>query len=144
MRAKGRSPTSAIAPPASIENHASGQSPSQISMKLLGCQQSHSMTVVRKAGYFLLAYFCAFILANLIPEQIDRREYAIAVDAYTRDPTPENEVALRAQRRENERLHLRDTAILGLVLVVVGYGIWGGSRLVIRLVHRTDPRDMRR
>src|SRR5437879_6519424 len=40
MRAKGRSPTSAIAPPASIENHASGQSPSQISMKLLGCQQS--------------------------------------------------------------------------------------------------------
>src|SRR5437879_2137998 len=40
MRAKGRSPTSAIAPPASIENHAGGQSPSQISIKLLGCQQS--------------------------------------------------------------------------------------------------------
>jgi hypothetical protein len=102
------------------------------------------MTVVRKAGYLLLAYFCAFILANLIPEQIDRREYAIAIDAYTRDPTPENEVALRAQRRENERLRLRDSAILSLVLVVVGYGIWGGSRLVIRLVHRTHPRDMRR
>src|SRR6266436_7444780 len=40
MRAKGRSPTSAIAPPASIENHASDQSPSRISTKLLGCQQS--------------------------------------------------------------------------------------------------------
>src|SRR6266850_2357821 len=40
MRAKGRSPTSAIAPPASIENHAAGQSSSRISMKLLGCQQS--------------------------------------------------------------------------------------------------------
>src|SRR5438445_3897043 len=40
MRAKGRSPTSAIAPPASIENHAGGQSPSPISIKLLGCQQS--------------------------------------------------------------------------------------------------------
>src|SRR2546427_1450215 len=40
MQAKGRSPTSAIAPPASIENHAAGQSPSRISMKLLGCQQS--------------------------------------------------------------------------------------------------------
>jgi hypothetical protein len=51
------------------------------------------MTVVRKAGYFLLAYFCAVILVNLIPERVDRREYAIAVDAYTGDPTAENEVA---------------------------------------------------
>src|SRR5208283_5725428 len=42
MRAKGRSPTSAIAPPASIENHATGPSPSRISMKLLGCQQSQT------------------------------------------------------------------------------------------------------
>jgi hypothetical protein len=40
MRAKGKSPTSAIAPPAFIENHAVGQSPSRISMKLRGCQQS--------------------------------------------------------------------------------------------------------
>src|SRR6266481_6986116 len=40
MRAKGRSPTSAIAPPASIENHAGGQSPSRILIKLPGCQQS--------------------------------------------------------------------------------------------------------
>src|SRR5438445_246107 len=39
-QANGRSPTSAIAPPAYIENHAAGQSPSRISMKLLGCQQS--------------------------------------------------------------------------------------------------------
>src|SRR5258708_5288944 len=38
--AKGRSPTSAIAPPASIENHGGGQSPSRISLKLPGCQQS--------------------------------------------------------------------------------------------------------
>src|SRR5438309_3699528 len=44
MRAKGRSPTSAIAPPASIENHAGGQSPSQISIKLLGCQQSQAIS----------------------------------------------------------------------------------------------------
>jgi hypothetical protein len=96
------------------------------------------MTVVRKAGYFLLAYFCAFILANLIPEQVDRREYAIAVDAYTRDPTAENEVALRVQRRENVLAHLRDNAMIGFVLVVLGYGIWGGSRLVKPLVHQTD------
>src|SRR6266403_525859 len=46
MRAKGRSPTSAIAPPASIENHAAGQSSSRISMKLLGCQQSHIVSRV--------------------------------------------------------------------------------------------------
>src|SRR6266403_4176529 len=46
MQAKGRSPTSAIAPPASIENHAAGQSSSRISMKLLGCQQSHIVSRV--------------------------------------------------------------------------------------------------
>src|ERR1700721_2974709 len=40
MRAKGRSPTSAMAPPASIENHEAGQSRSQISMKLPGSEQS--------------------------------------------------------------------------------------------------------
>src|SRR5882724_1438002 len=40
MRAKGKSPTSAIAPPASIENHGGGQSSSRISPKLRGCQQS--------------------------------------------------------------------------------------------------------
>src|SRR6516162_6413132 len=40
MRAKGRSPTAAIAAPASIENHATSLLPSRISMKLLGCQQS--------------------------------------------------------------------------------------------------------
>src|SRR5438552_18990972 len=51
MRAKGRSPTSAIAPPASIENHAGGQSPSQISIKLLGCQQSQiASSLVRLCG----------------------------------------------------------------------------------------------
>ena len=101
------------------------------------------MAVVRKACYFLLAYSCAFILANLIPEQIDRREYAIAVDAYTRGPTPENEVALRAQRRENELAHLRDTAMMGLVLVVLGYGILGGRRLMTRRPQRTSPNGSR-
>src|SRR5438132_125188 len=50
MRAKGRSPTSAIAPPASIENHAGGQSPSQISIKLLGCQQSHVLLILESFG----------------------------------------------------------------------------------------------
>jgi hypothetical protein len=40
MRAKGKSPTSAIAPPASIENHGGAKLPSRISMKLRGCQQS--------------------------------------------------------------------------------------------------------
>jgi hypothetical protein len=40
MRAKGRSPTSAIAPPASIENHTGSLGPFRNSMKLRGCQQS--------------------------------------------------------------------------------------------------------
>src|ERR1700674_2036661 len=72
------------------------------------------MTVVRKVCYLLLGYVCAFILAYLIPEQIDRRDDARAVVSYARDPTQENEAALRAERRENERVPLRDSAALGL------------------------------
>ena len=94
-----------------------------------------SMILLRKVCYFVLAYVCAFVLAFLIPEQIDRQEYARAVVAYTRSPTQENKAVLVAQRRENDRLHLRDSAVLGVVLVVVGYGIWGGRRFIKR-AHR--------
>jgi hypothetical protein len=94
-------------------------------------------------SYLLVAYVCAVILAYLVPEQIDWREYARAVVAYTQNPTQENEVALRAERRVNDRIHLRDSAVLGLVLVAVGYGIWSGRRLVTRLAHRTRSGHLR-
>lgn len=102
------------------------------------------MAVGRRAGYLLLAYVCAFILAYLIPEEIDRQDYARAVDAYVRDPTQANQVALEAQRRENDRVHVRDSAVIGLLLVVVGSGIWGGIRLMKDRARRTDSQDSSR
>jgi hypothetical protein len=101
------------------------------------------MTVARKVSFLLMTYVCAFILAYLMPEQIDRQEYARAVVAYTQNPTQENEAALKTERRINDRIHLRDSAVLGLAMVAVGYGIWSARRLVTRLAHRTGPGDLR-
>ncbi len=95
------------------------------------------MSPVRRVSYLLVAYICAVILAYLVPEQNDRRDYARAVVAYTQNPTKETEVALRTQQRLNDRIHLRDSAVLGFVLVAVGYGIWSGRTLVTRLTHPT-------
>src|SRR5258708_7298345 len=47
MRVNGSTPTSAIGPPASAENQAGGQSPSETSIKLRGCQQSKIISTVR-------------------------------------------------------------------------------------------------
>ena len=89
-----------------------------------------------------MTYVCAVVLAYSIPEQIDRPDYTRAVVAYTRNRTQENEATLRAQRRVNERTHLKDSAVLGLILVALGYGIWSGRRLMTRLTHRTGPSDL--
>lgn len=101
------------------------------------------MSVPRRAGYLLTANACAFVLAYLIPEQIDRQDYTRAVVAYARNPTAENEATPRAQRRVNDRIHLIGSSVLGLILVAVGYGIWSRQRLITRLKHRTDSRDLR-
>src|SRR6266571_2000861 len=100
------------------------------------------MNLVRNMRYLLMAYGCAFVLAYLIPEQIDRQDYTRAVVAYARNPTQENELGLRAERGVNERIHLRHSAVLGFVLVAIGYGIWSGRRLMTRLTHRTGPSDL--
>ena len=73
------------------------------------------MNLVRNMRYLLMAYGCAFVLAYLIPEQIDRQDYTRAVVAYARNPTQENELGLRAERGVNERIHLRHSAVLGFV-----------------------------
>jgi hypothetical protein len=101
------------------------------------------MTVARKVSFLLMTYVCAFILAYLMPEQIDRQDYARAVVAYTQNPTQENEAALRNQRQVNERIHLMNSAALSAVPVAVGFGIWSGRRLMTRLTHQAGPRDLR-
>jgi hypothetical protein len=100
------------------------------------------MTAARKASYILLSCVFAFILAYLIPERIDRREFTQAVITYSRNPTPENAAALEAQRRANDRIHLEDSAAIGLVLILVAYGIWGLRKLAMRLASRTGSSRM--
>jgi len=81
------------------------------------------MPVAKKMSYFLVSYACAFLLAYIVPEHIDRRDFARVVDVYSHSQTPENMAALEAQRHENERVHLRDSSVVAVVLVAVGYGI---------------------
>ena len=96
------------------------------------------MPVARKVSYILVSYACAFFLAYIIPEHIDRRDFARAVDVYSRTPTPENEAAVEAQRRENEKTHLRDSSVVAVVLVAVGYGVRSSYILIRNLM--SQPR----
>ena len=97
-----------------------------------------NMTMARKASYLLLSCVFAFILAYFIPEHIDRQEFAQAVTTYSRNPTPENAAALEAQRRENERIHLRDSAIIGFALVLGTWGVLAVRRLIIDAYRKSN------
>jgi hypothetical protein len=53
---------------------------------------------------------------------------------------PENVSALRIQHHKNELIHLKDSAIGALALLVVFCGIYGGLRIVKRyFVGNTRP-----
>src|SRR5208337_5525268 len=99
MRAKGRSPTSAIAPPASIENHATGPSPSRISMKLLGCQQSLiSSKFLEKRGRTRRCFAARFALLTRHRSLEDLRwcdgvAFSDHKDARDQDPEDRREAA---------------------------------------------------
>jgi hypothetical protein len=77
---------------------------------------------------FLAIYAIAFVLVSLIPEYIHRRDFDRAFSAWLKDRTSQNEAALRVEQRKNEIIHLLDSAVIALVLVALGSGIY----LVIR------------
>src|SRR6266480_3182881 len=76
----------------------------------------------------LAMYAVAFVLVYLIPEHIHRRDFDRAFITWLHDRTPQNEAALRVEQRKNEIIHLSDSAVIALVLVALGSGIY----LVIR------------
>jgi len=86
----------------------------------------------------VLTSVCAFAVAYLVPEHIDRQQFSRTVMEYSRNPTPENAVALEAQRRENERIHLKDSAVIASGLLLIVYGIWGARVLRTRLIGRMN------
>lgn len=94
-----------------------------------------NMSVARKLWYFLIPY--AFVLAYLIPSFIHRREFDQAFMAYYKNPTLENELALRAQQRKNEFIHLGNSALGAIVLVTLGYTVYGVVRLARSSLKRT-------
>ena len=73
---------------------------------------------------FLAIYAIAFVLVSLIPEYIHRRDFDRAFSAWLKDRTPKNEAALRVEQRKNEIIHLLDSAVIALVLVALGSGIY--------------------
>jgi hypothetical protein len=95
------------------------------------------MSVAQKLSYFLIPYAFAFVLAYLIPSFIHRREFDQAVMAYYKNPTPENESAQRVRQRKNEFIHLEGSALGALVLVTLGYGVYGVVRLARNGLKRT-------
>jgi hypothetical protein len=83
----------------------------------------------KKLLYLPVAYALAFALTYVIPSFIHRRNFDRAFFAWYKNPTPENTSALRIQQHKNDLIHLEDSAIAALVLLVVFCGIYGGLRL---------------
>jgi hypothetical protein len=79
---------------------------------------------------FLAVYFIAFVLVYLIPQHTHRRAFDKAFVTFLRDPTPQNEEALRVEQRKNEMITV--SAVIALVPVALGAGIYFGIRFAGR------------
>ncbi len=82
----------------------------------------------KKLPYLVISYALAFALAFSVPSFIHRRAFDEAFFAWRRDPSPQNTSTLRIEQRKNELIHLQDSAIGALALLVVLCGIYGGVR----------------
>jgi hypothetical protein len=61
----------------------------------------------------------AFVLVYSVPSFTHRREFDQALSAWYKNPTLENASAPGIQRHKNELIHLKDSAIAALALLVV-------------------------
>ena len=64
------------------------------------------MPVARKALRLPIIFLAAFVFVSLTPEFLHQHDFDRAFMAYYRNPTPENSVALRDQRRINDCTNL--------------------------------------
>jgi len=90
------------------------------------------MPVWKSLLRFLAMYAASFALVYLIPEQIHRRDFDRAFFTWWKNRTPENEAALRVEQRKNKIIHLIDSAVIAVFVVV----FVGGTYKVVRLVRR--------
>ena len=84
---------------------------------------------------FLAIYAATFVLVYLTPEQIHRRDFDRAFSAWFHDRTPQNEAVLRSEQRKHELIKLVDTAVIALVFVTLGSGMYYVGRFVL---HKVD------
>src|SRR5260370_21575254 len=85
---------------------------------------------------FLAIYAATFVLVYLIPDYIHRRDFDRAFFAWFHDRTPQNEAVLRSEQRKNEMIKLVDTAVIALVFVTLGSGMYYLGRYVLHKVDR--------
>jgi hypothetical protein len=98
-----------------------------------------AMNFGRKSLYWLLTYLTfAFVLAWTVPSFIHRRDFDIAYETWRKSPTPENEAAFRVQERKNELIHLQDSLLGAVLLVGLGLVAYGGLRLTMKYLKRSD------
>ena len=86
------------------------------------------MSVKKLILRFLAVYIVAFVLAYLIPQHMHRRDFDKTFTTWLHDPTPQNEEALRREQRKNEIIKLKVSAVIAVVLVGLGAGIYYGIR----------------
>ncbi|SRR6266436_504540 len=67
---------------------------------------------------YLAAYAIVLILVFLMPEHIHRRDFDRAFFIWMKDRTAQNEAALRTEQHKNEIIHLQDSAVIALVVVI--------------------------
>jgi hypothetical protein len=84
---------------------------------------------------FLWLLFCV-LLAQAIPTFVDRSEFAHAVAAYAKDPSPANTKELARQQRINQSIRVR-MELLGIcALFAAGMLCYGAYRTAFRAFQR--------
>jgi len=101
------------------------------------------VSATRKIAYVLVSYACAFFLSFWMPQFVHRQDFDRAVDAYVRSPSAENRAALEVQRRENERIRLRDSSIAAILIVAIGYGLRGAYKSTRGRLSRSGPEALK-
>jgi ABC-type phosphate transport system permease subunit len=103
------------------------------------CANLLDMSAKKTLLRFLAIYFIAFVLVYLIPQHIHRRAFDKAFVTFLRDPTPQNEEAFRVEQRKNEIIMLAVSAVIALVPVAMGAGIYLGIRFAQSKSARIPP-----
>jgi len=92
---------------------------------------------------YLAAYAIVLILVFLMPEHINHRDFDRAFFIWMKDRTAQNEAALRTEQHKNEIIHLQDSAVIALVVVIIGSATYLILRFVKRSVSGAKTREVR-